>query len=171
MTFAISNNVITQSGTDTDLSGLAGVAGVTTTTYSGSGTYPAKIIYNLGNAKLEIAGTLTHDPSKEVITIGGGANNRPIIHILSGGTYNYGVETTFQGGTHYSVGEGLYIRAYLSGSLRQFNGSQAGIRNQGQFNWLGGTISSGRSIITDNGGNIKVRNGIFRPWSTNNTGT
>ena len=32
MSFAFSNNTITQTGTDTDLSGLAGLTGVTATT-------------------------------------------------------------------------------------------------------------------------------------------
>ena len=170
MSFTLNGSRIEQTGTDTDLSGLSGVTGVTVTTLdSAQGTIPARTLYDTGSYRLEIYGTLTHDPSKEILKIDGGSVNDEIIRITSTGTYNYGVETTFEGGTHYSRGEGLIIRAYLSGTLRQWRASTAGIRNQGQFNWKGGIISSGRSLITDSGGDIYVREGIFKPWATSLT--
>ncbi|MGB0427395.1 MAG: hypothetical protein ACPGEC_00530 [Flavobacteriales bacterium] len=62
--FTLSGNTITQSGTDTDLSGLSGISGVTT-------SQQADIIqYNIGNRRLVIQGTLTIDPEKETLFIG-----------------------------------------------------------------------------------------------------
>ena len=170
MSFTLNGSIVEQSGTDTDLSGLSSVSGVTVTTLdAGSGDFEARTLYDLGNYTLTIKGTLTHDPSKEILLVDADAPGRETILIESTGTYNYGVETTFQGGTHYSRGEGLLIRGYLTGSQRQWDGSKAGLRNQGQFNWKGGVISSGRSLITDSGGDIFIREGIFKPWCTDLT--
>ena len=69
------------------------------------------------------------------------------VTISSGGVYNYGEETTFQGGTHYTKGEGIVIRSYYSGSMKRWNPQYAGILVEGEFNWKGGTIVSGRSIL------------------------
>ena len=170
MSFTLNGSIVEQSGTDADLSGLSSVTGVTVTTLdAGSGDFEARTLYDLGTYTLTIKGTLTHDPSKEILLVDADAPNIPTILIESTATYNYGVETTFQGGTHYSRGEGLIIRGYLTGTQRQWNGLYSGIRNQGQFNWRGGLISSGRSIITDNGGDIYIRDGIFKPWTTDLT--
>lgn len=169
MAFTATASDITQTGTDTDLSGLAALTGVTTTTIAGSGTTPYFKVYDIGNLRLTINGTVNHDPSKESIVIRGNNSNSTRMTISSGAVYNYGEQTTFQGGTHYTKGEGIVIRAYYSGSMKQYNESQAGILIEGDFNWKGGTIVSGRSVIVSGNGTITVRDGVFKPWSTSLT--
>jgi len=57
--FTLSGSTITQSGTDTDLSGLSGITGVTVTVEGGV-TY-----YNIGTRQLNITGNLTVDGRTE----------------------------------------------------------------------------------------------------------
>ena len=62
MAFSYSNNIITQTGTDADLSGLSGLTGVTTTQHTPSGSRHAA--YRLANnVRLHIEGDLTITPS------------------------------------------------------------------------------------------------------------
>lgn len=166
MAFSLSSSTITQTGTDSDLSGLAAITGVTYSVINGSGTMPNRKVYDLASLRLNIEGTLSHDPSKEVLIFKGGNNNNERIFIEAGAVYNYGTETTFQGGTHYTTGEGLIIRSYYTGSQRQWRPETAGMQIRGDFNWKGGTIVSGRSIIAETTGTITVRDGIFKPWAT-----
>lgn len=100
MTFSLSGSIITQSGTDTDISGLGGITGVTTTTV-GDRNY-----YNLGTLKLLITGTLTHDPDAECILTTVTGTGNPAIEV-STGTYNFGIETTSGAKTRYSSGVGI----------------------------------------------------------------
>lgn len=53
MAFSLSWSTITQTGTDTDLSGISAIAGVTTTDYD------TVISYDIGNLRLVVSGTLT----------------------------------------------------------------------------------------------------------------
>ena len=78
----------------------------------------------------------------------------------------YGVETTFQGGITTAV-EGLIIRGYLTGTSG--NGTGIPLALETEVSSTGkASISSGRSLITD-GGDIYVRDGIFKPWTTDLT--
>lgn len=63
MAFTLSGSTITQSGTDTSVDGLAGIAGVTSTTMGD------EQLYNLGALTLNITGTLT-DASPRIVTNG-----------------------------------------------------------------------------------------------------
>ena len=47
--------------------GLAALTGVTTTTVVGSGTTPYFKVYDNGNLRLTINGTVNHDPSRKAI--------------------------------------------------------------------------------------------------------
>ena len=54
MAFALSGNIITQTGTDTSLAGISAIAGVITTTRVGG-----FITYDLGALQLRVSGNLT----------------------------------------------------------------------------------------------------------------
>ena len=91
--FTLSGGVITQTGTDNNLSGLGAIAGVTTTTNgTGANQY---ITYNLNNLRLVIQGTLNHNPEQEQLLFNNPGN--PIIDIQNGAEYNLGTDVTVNG--------------------------------------------------------------------------
>ena len=79
MSFSEASNIITQTGTDTDLSGLNGVTGVTTYTEEDM------IIYDVASThRITIEGTVHHDPEKEVLIIRHDwvSGSTPALHIV-----------------------------------------------------------------------------------------
>ena len=62
MAFSQVGSVITQTGTDTDLSGLSGLTGVSVISYSSR--YD---IYNIGTNRLDIEGDLTINPENNML--------------------------------------------------------------------------------------------------------
>ena len=64
MSFSEASGIITQSGTDTDLSGLNGVNGVTTKTENGITIYEVADTH-----RIQLKGTLFHDPDVEVLIL------------------------------------------------------------------------------------------------------
>lgn len=80
MAFTLSGSTITQTGTDTSLSGLAGIAGVTTSQEAG------RTIYNIGAGRnLVFGGTLTINASIEGIVTN---STTTVSHIVFGSTAN-----------------------------------------------------------------------------------
>ncbi len=106
MSFAIDGSLITQSGTDTNLSGLAGVAGVTTLT---NGT---KTVYFVGNNRIHVSGTLTFDPRFEEIQLGSGITSFP--QFLVSGTLNIGSALTEGGYTFAPPTTAIIIPSFSS---------------------------------------------------------
>ena len=106
MTFAIDGSLITQSGTDTNLSGLSGVAGVTTLT---NGT---KTVYFVGNNRIHVSGTLTFDPRFEEIQLGSGITSFP--QFLVSGTLNIGSALTEGGYTFAPPTTAIIIPSFSS---------------------------------------------------------
>ena len=100
MGFNLNGTIITQTGTDANLSGLAGVSGVNVQS-SDNTTW-----YFVGNRRLDIAGTLNHDPETEILVFG---DNPPIRTLSILGTYNYGSPIIVNGVTRYSTNLGLYF--------------------------------------------------------------
>ena len=128
---AITGQYITQSGTDTDPSGLSAMTGVTTITQA-SGDQ-RRSIYDLGTNQLVITGTLTHDPDIfEIVT-----NLQNGINMNAGSVYNYGIKRTVNGQDSYSRGLGLVFT--YTGAIASNFGLYAGA---GTFNWNGGMIKS-----------------------------
>lgn len=82
MAFTLSGSTITQSGTDTNLSGLSAIAGVTTTTISGL-RYPLTI-YTLSARQLTVTGSLSISRNEKIIFNGQAAANN--ILNINGGT-------------------------------------------------------------------------------------
>lgn len=97
MAFSQSGSIITQSGTDANLSGLASISAVTTITSAGLKTY------NLAGNSLTVTGTLTLDPRTDRII------NAANITVNSGGVLNVGVvfTTIFGGGQLLTQGDAI----------------------------------------------------------------
>lgn len=134
---AITGQYITQTGTDTDPTGLAAMTGVTAID-TGSGN-SRRTIYNLGTNQLRIQGTFTHDPDLFEITT---ALQQGLV-VQTGATYNYGIARTVNSQTTYSKGTGL-SSTYPGGQFTNFGVHFEG----GTVNWNGGVIKTCSSILT-----------------------
>jgi hypothetical protein len=145
MGFALAAGVITQTGTDANLSGLVGLAGVTTTLTAGGVTS-----YSVDSAitLIVINGDLTHNPDNEVLI----CSDSTRVEVT--GVYRYGLATTVNGKTRLPVGCGLILN-------RRFIGGNTNTANM----WF----KNGSSFIT-RGGEIKTRAALFFGTTTNPTG-
>ena len=148
MTFALSGTVITQSGTDTDLSGIASIAGVTTIS-AGDHT-----IYNLETLYLNITGTLTIDPEVEELFFGAGDGDGRVT-VENGGTLNIGQEIDTGTGTRYSSGTWARFTADNSGNFQETE-SDLKVENGGTIEWYGGTMYSKRVVAFMEGSTVRT---------------
>ena len=152
----ITGQYITQSGTDTDPSGLSAMTGVTSIV-EGTGTrLTAK--YNLGLNQLRITGTFTHNPDQYCIV----GNVQFAVTIE--GIYNYGIEKVVNGRYSYSKGCGLDL-TYGGGIASNF---PIQLRS-GQFNWRGGIIRFGGAFSMTGG--LFNQKGDTSVAYNNNSGT
>ena len=154
MSFSESGGVITQTGTDADLSGLSAIAGVSTNTNRDV------TIYDIGTLRLDVQGTLSHDPDTEVLICTYiGANPS----ITLSGTYNYGIETTANGNTRRSGGMGLIIQGgdTASQAEHQMNNYGGIYVNGGTLNMYGGVYLGDRGIGFYNSPTLAIINTKF----------
>ena len=163
MSFSLSAGLITQSGTDANLSGLASVAGVVATDDDPTGR--GIIIYDMGNLRLRITGTLSHDPDKEIMifhhTKSNGSNStiERVLSIAGGGTYNYGIRTSYGGKVGYSSGCGLifsgrpFTNWHPSDSAIHIDNATA------NFVCRGGIIQSNKGFYLS--GNVDIEETVF----------
>lgn len=158
--FTLSGSLITQSGTDTDLSGLSAIAGVTTST-SGSGV-DEYTIYNLNNLGLSITGTLTQNPEQEMILFNSPSN--PIVAIKNGGVYNFGIDVSNNGFIRQTEGIGIFVGSRNPGCCGTGQ-AVVSIEDGGTWNWKGATLDVGQlpwfaavtSIVNITNGVLLVR--------------
>ena len=150
MAFALSGSTITQSGTDTSLAGLNGIAGVTRQA-SGEG-----FIYWMPSLTLNITGTLTvTDQSKEAFICSS-------VNVASTGSYTSGTfasdgSTPLYGGNHFTCLGGADLSdIYGSASVN--------IQGGGRITLIGGSI-------TLRGGVIYLNNAIVREYGVSTVGT
>jgi hypothetical protein len=165
MSFSLNatTGVITQSGTDTDLSGLSSITGVTV--YDDDPTR-GKVTYDMGDLRLDIDGTLSHDPDRELMIFhhekssSSNSVSEPVLTISGGGTYNYGVKTTTSDGkVGYSTGCGLMItgRGYSNWHPSD-NAINIG-SNNANFVCRGGVVECSRGLYF--GGNVDIEETVF----------
>jgi len=149
MGFTLSGSTITQSGTDTDMSGLAGIAGVTVTSVSG------RKVYNVGNRVLKVTGTLSHDNRLEEIWFGSGAPT-PTVNVT--GTYNVGEAIDYGGKDIYTVGSPFTFTKTGGLSFKDYD-SNIMCRASGTLNLYGCSIrlSGNRSLWYENGAHGEIR--------------
>jgi hypothetical protein len=171
MAFNLSGSTITQTGMDSDLSGLSGIA-VVTTIIEGDASKPHNT-YSIGDRRLVINGTLNHDPASEMLIIGNGTSGASILINL--GTYNYGVTSVFSGFTQRSTELGLVITRITNSNFDQ---PVFDVNGSGTFNWNGGIINTGgtfyfrdSSTVTINDAIINIQNPsggqLVRSFTTN----
>ncbi|QKX05821.1 hypothetical protein HN014_13195 [Aquimarina sp. TRL1] len=155
--FTLAGNVITQTGVDTNLSGLTGIAGVTVIS-NGTGANQF-ITYNLGNLRLVIQGTLTHNPEQEQLLFNNPGN--PIIDIQNGATYNLGEDVVVNGVTRQRLGLGIFISSTDAGCCNANNAAIA-IRNGATWNWRGATIDVGQlPWFAEPTSTVQITNGVL----------
>lgn len=134
MSFTLSSTTITQSGTDTDLTGLTGISGVTTYEQNG------RRVYILDNRKLVISGTLSHDPESEEMFFENYASG---ITLRVNGTYNLGSYDSATG--KYSSGTAIRFGRNSDSNYLESH-SDIYIHSTGTLNWYGGSIHSQRQL-------------------------
>lgn len=143
-TFTLSGTTIIQTGTDTDLSGLAGITGVTIL-QQGLGTNSEYTIYNIGNLQLEVNGTLSIDASKEMLLVGSSA---PRSIIAVDGTLNINDFETLNGFTAYKQRTAIRTTYDNNDCCGNFS---LEVTDSGTLNMQGGGIESSSSIrFTEN---------------------
>ena len=140
MSFSISSSTITQTGTDTDLSGLTGLSGVVVVNNGSHKTY------HLDGRHLIINGELTIDPQKECLL-----TEQKYLHIF--GTLNFGVTAVIGGVTRYSRALGLIL--HDSGYARFL------VKSGGTLNWNGGAMKLRGGCDFQDGSNVNITNGII----------
>ncbi len=143
-TFTLSGTTIIQTGTDNDLSGLAGITGVTIL-QQGLGTNSEYTIYNIGNLQLEVNGTLSIDASKEMLLVGSSA---PRSIIAVDGTLNINDFETLNGFTAYKQRTAIRTTYDNNDCCGNFS---LEVTDSGTLNMQGGGIESSSSIrFTEN---------------------
>lgn len=106
MSFSYSSGVITQTGTDTDLSGLSGLTGVTVTSYSGR-----YAIYSIGTNRLDVEGDLTINPEENMFISNAPTGQVPnmSVNVRNGATLTLGVKTTVGTANKYTTGTAFIL--------------------------------------------------------------
>ena len=155
MSFTEASNKITQTGTDADLSGLNGIAGVTTTVRANHTTYTIASTHSL-----EVTGTLSIDPAYETLQLMKQAVNSGSFPLTVTDTLNLGVKTTANGKDKYSVGVGIDLpNENTSGQM--FNTFGISFGGSSTFLWNGGIIRTTATLRTAGGATVTINNGIF----------
>ena len=150
MPASITGSDITLTGVEASPTVLSTIPGVVTST---QGLYT---VYDLGDRRLIIAGTLTHDPELHLIRTGANSPQNTI-DVVSGGVYNYGVETTVNGTLRRSKAMGLMITSTNLVACCADGGFT--VRSGGTFNMRGGQILINSCIAWPAGANVFIRDG------------
>lgn len=161
MTFALSGNTIMQVGSDTNLSGLATIAGVTTKV-EGAGAY-IKTRYYLPASTGLTFDQLGWDPRTECVIFGIGG---PLLQAASAtSTLTIGKQITQFGGTYSTNVEGLIFTSNQGNAYQVNQGFKV---TQGTFNWYSGIIRAQEGMgfgatQYDNGGAVgTLKGGIYK---------
>ena len=158
MSFSYSAGVITQTGTDTNLSGLNGISGVTINV-SGQSTATYKIYTLDSSTRLIIDGTLTIDPEIEQLVI---AKKPPTsttditYPCTVNGSLILGKQKTGNNNTSYSSGVTLNFTGLGDVWWRD---KSLSISSGGSFTMYGSTIRTGGSLLFNDGCSLLVEKG------------
>lgn len=143
--------LITQSGTDTDLSGLSGISGVTVMS-TGTGEY-ARNIYNYAGMKLTVSGTLSIDPYTEELVTSATGN---ALLIPSGGTLNINGSMTLNSITKYTQ-----RRWFTEITSYDFNTPAVRVQSGGTLNWVGAEMLVPGGFTFDSGSTVNITQGVL----------
>ena len=157
MAFTINGagTIITQTGTDTNMSGLSGLGTLRT---SSGGDHTS---YHFGTIIFRINGTCSIDPEREMLTFGnhpaGGGRNFAL-QINVGGVFNVGTQETINGDVKYSKGIALHFNRT---GFEVVSNTQGDIGVFGTLNWNGGDLLCRQAIVFDGNSNVTLREGNF----------
>ena len=140
MAFNIIGSIITQTGTDNDLSGLQSIAGVDFLQV-GSSFFPEtqRTFYKIpANTRLVVEGTLTMNPETEELAFENAVANLALT-VANGGVFNIGQSITRNAFTRYSYGTAIHFADQNKG---QSDDAEANFEIEigGTVNWYGGII-------------------------------
>lgn len=152
--FTLSGSTITQTGLDTDLSGLNIVSGVTVIS-EGTGTNQFNV-YDIGNRQLRIQGTLTINPTNEQLLFGTSSPANSLL-IQNGGILNLGIDKTVNSATYQTTGKGIIIPN--SGLPACCSNGALTVQNGGTLNWKGATIQLASVMFWEANSVINISNG------------
>jgi hypothetical protein len=161
MTFALAGSTITQTGVDTNLSGLAGIAGVVTRV-EGSGAY-IKTRYYLPASTNLTYNNLSWEPRSECLIVGAGGSLLQASSATS--VLTIGKEITQFGGTYSHQSEALIFTGNQGNAYQVNQGFKV---TQGTFNWYSGIIRAQEGMgfgatQYDNGGAVgTLKGGIYK---------
>ena len=169
MSFSYSSNIITQTGTDADLSGLSGLTGVITTQHNPSGARPFTSYRLDSNTKLHIEGDLTITPSEEMLILDANVKSGGVVRLNSASahlriedSFNRNGETTYQ--------KNCAIRFTGVDNRNRFYSATPEVGfwfKEGNFTQNGGVIFGSMSHTWQAGfGNFTIRDGL---WDGNTT--
>tara|TARA_R110000851_G_scaffold223862_1_gene376701 strand:- start:991 stop:3666 length:2676 start_codon:yes stop_codon:yes gene_type:complete len=148
MAFTISGSIITQTGTDTNLSGLSAIAGVIHHSWSGLDIYDLDT-NNLGldaQGTLTIGGDNTFNTNEKLIISEGTPTGGKRLEVTNGGTLNLGFLFAEGGDTEAITDKVLVFQPGINKGFGQSNsgnygtGTTFGIANGGTLNWFSGTV-------------------------------
>lgn len=150
MSFSESGGVITQTGTDTDLTGLSGLTGVTRFGYvtTGSETF---YIYDIGTNRLDIEGDLTINPEYNMLLTNCPTGTLPnmSINVRSTGTLTLGVKTVSGTATKYTIGTAIVTT------------EQGDLNASGSFHVESGGTIEGYGATIELSGPTRLRDGSY----------
>jgi len=152
MSFAYSAGVITQTGTDTDLSGLSGLTGVTVL---GTSDY---VIYHIDSARIDVQGTLTINPNIECLHFNSNALRNELK--VSSGTLNIDGGITSGSVTIYSKNNWM-ITDQLRQDAFNSNGASLIVNSGGTLNWTGGVLQTYSVVSFENNSTVTFNNAII----------
>ena len=158
MSFSHSAGVITQTGTDTNLNGLAGLTGVTEVIGQPGTTLAGYRLYVIGSGtRLVVNGTLTIDPTRNTLMCNG-ASSTTTPPIIVNGVLNLGLATVVNSVTKYTSG----IAINLTEDGDTFHNSYGMIVSAtGTLNWNGATIRSAATVQIAAGATVDCNRGTF----------
>ncbi|MCL7763492.1 hypothetical protein MPF19_08715 [Polaribacter sp. Z014] len=154
-----SATIITQTDTDTDLSAIAGISGVTLVQV-GLGTDSEYTIYDIGDRQLIINGNLTIDASKEMLLVGSAAP-RSIISVI--GTLNINDFETINGFTSYLQRTAIRTTYDKNDCCINFS---LDVTDSGTFNMQGGGVECSSSIKFYPNSTVNIQDGRIELLST-----
>mgnify|MGYP003664898782 FL=1 len=153
MSFSESAGVITQTGTDTNLSGLNGLTGVNRIGYTTTGS-ESFYIYNIGTNRLDIEGNLTINPEYNMFLTNCPTGLAPnmSINVRSTGTLTLGEKTVSGTATKYTIGTAII--ATQRGNLN--NKGSLHVESGGTLEGYGATIELSGPTRLINGSYLTV---------------
>lgn len=158
MAFSLSGSTITQSGTDTDLTGLASITGVTAEQTYNDNTLVYSIYY-VNNLKLSVSGALTIDPTVECLIFSVNSPY-PVVNVNNGGQINLGVEKTINGYTYQTKGTALVIPDVSHSACCA--GNCINVSSGATLNLTGATIHVSSCSYLSSGSTVNIKNGVIK---------